>query len=85
LPDGTAALTWWHNQLKKTPLRSGVECIQGDKDFGKRFKKGVGKTEAIKVITTHEQIGVTKNGMKLQKRWMWSATWSASFAPEDPP
>jgi putative transposase len=77
LHDGTAALRWWQTELKKMPLLCGVERIYGDKHFGGRFKKGVEKTEVITVITAHEQIGVTKDGMKLhKKRWVVERTFA---------
>jgi putative transposase len=73
--DGTAALRWWQQELKKTPLLSGVERLYGDKHFGGRFKDGVEKAAGIEVITSHQQIGVTKDGMKLHKRrWVVERT-----------
>jgi putative transposase len=76
LHDGTAALRWWQKELRETPLLTGVERIYGDKHFGGRFKEGV-ETQAIKVITAHEQIGVTKDGMKLHKRrWVVERTFA---------
>ncbi|RYY64437.1 MAG: IS5 family transposase [Chitinophagaceae bacterium] len=75
--DGTAALQWWKQEGKKTPLLTGVERIYGDKHFGGRFKDGVEKKTTIKVITSHEQIGVTKDGMKLHKRrWVVERTFA---------
>jgi putative transposase len=73
--DGTAALTWWRQELVKTPLLSSVERLYGDKHFGGRFKEGVEATTTLKVITSHELIGVTKDGMKLhKKRWVVERT-----------
>ena len=75
--DGTAALQWWQQETKKTPLFAGVERIYGDTHFGGRFKKGVEKKTAIKVITSHEQIGVTTDGMRLHKRrWVVERTFA---------
>lgn len=77
LHDGTAALYWWQGELKKTPLLSGVERLYGDKHFGGRFKQGVERAEGVAVITTHEQIGVTRDGMKLHKRrWVVERTFA---------
>lgn len=73
--DGTAALRWWRGELKKTPLLRGLERIYGDRHFGGRFKAGVEATAGVAVITSHEQIGVTKDGMKLHKRrWVVERT-----------
>lgn len=75
--DGTAALKWWQQELKKMPLLSGVERLYGDRHFGGRFKKGVEKADGVEVITTHKQIGVTKDGMKLHKRrWVVERTFA---------
>jgi putative transposase len=73
--DGTATLQWWQQELKKTPLLAGVERLYGDKHFGGKFKEGVEKAAGVEVITSHEQIGVTKDGMKLHKRrWVVERT-----------
>jgi putative transposase len=75
--DGTTALKWWQQELRKAPLLSEIERLYGDRHFGGRFKEGVEKTEDIKVITTHEQIGITKDGMKLhKKRWVVERTFA---------
>ena len=73
--DGTAALKWWQQELKQAPLLSAVERLYGDKHFGGKFKKGVEAKKGVEVITTHEQIAVTKDGMKLHKRrWVVERT-----------
>ncbi len=73
--DATAALRWWQQTLKKTPLLASIERIYGDKHFGGRFKEGVEASQGVKVITSHEQIGVTNDGMKLHKRrWVVERT-----------
>ncbi|MBB1287032.1 IS5 family transposase [Flavisolibacter sp. BT320] len=77
LHDGTAALKWWKQELKKMPLLARVERLYVDRHFSGRFKKGVEKTQDIKVITAHVQFGVTKDGMKLHKRrWVVERTFA---------
>lgn len=77
LHDGTAALKWWQKELKKLPLLQGVERLYGDTHFGGRFKKGVENANDVEVITSHQQIGVTKDGMKLHKRrWVVERTFA---------
>lgn len=77
LHDGTAALRWWQQELKKMPLLSGVERLYGDRHFGGRFKRSMEKAGGVEVITTHEQIGVTTGGMKLHKRrWVVERTFA---------
>ena len=73
--DGTAALRWWQQGLKTIPLLTDIERIYGDRHFGGKFKKGVEAKQGVEVITSHEQIGVTKDGMKLhKKRWVVERT-----------
>ena len=73
--DGTAALLWWRKEVRKAPLFKEVKRIYGDKHFGGKFKKGVETSSVIEVITSHEQITVTKDGMKLHKRrWVVERT-----------
>jgi putative transposase len=75
--DGTAALNWWQQELRTTPLLSEMERLYGDTHFGGRFKKGVEAADGIEVITSHEQIGVTTDGMKLhKKRWVVERTFA---------
>ena len=77
LHDGTAALKWWKQELKKTPLLQRVERLYGDTHFGGRFKEGIEKQKGVEVITSHEQIGVTKDGMRLhKKRWVVERTFA---------
>lgn len=73
--DGTAALQWWQQELKETPLLSEVGRLYGDSHFAGKFKAGVEAEEGVKVITSHEQIGETSDGMKLhKKRWVVERT-----------
>jgi putative transposase len=73
--DGTATLQWWQQELNKTPLLTDIERLYGDRHFGGKFKEEVEAETAVKVITAHEQIGVTKDGMKLhKKRWVVERT-----------
>lgn len=75
--DGTAALQWWWQELRDVPLLSAIERLYGDKHFGGRFKQGVEQVAGVAVITTHEQVRVTKDGMKLhKKRWVVERTFA---------
>lgn len=73
--DGTAALRWWQEELKQMPLLCNIERLYGDRHFGGRFKAVIEAEQDLRVITSHEQIGVTKDGMKLhKKRWVVERT-----------
>lgn len=76
LHDGTAALKWRQQEGKKTPLLKEVVRIYGDTRWRPVQKRGR-KNKNIKVTTTHDQIGVTKDGMKLHKRrWVVEKTFA---------
>jgi putative transposase len=66
--NGTAALKWWPQELKKTPLLTGLKRMYGDRHLGGTFKEGVEADTTLKVIAPQEQIGVTKDGMKWHKK-----------------
>lgn len=75
--DGTAALKWWSEEVSMLPLLSEIERLYGDMHFGGRFKKGVEEKGLVKVITTHQLAGISKNGMKVHKnRWVVERTFA---------
>jgi putative transposase len=75
--DGTIGLQWGWQGGRKLPLLTAVERLYGDTHFGGRFKKVIEEMCGVEVITTHEQIGVTKEGMKLhKKRWVVERTFA---------
>jgi hypothetical protein len=82
--NGTAALKWWPQELKKTPLLTGLKRMYGDRHLGGTFKEGVEADTTLKVIAPQEQIGVTKDGMKLHKNagW-WNAPMPGNVAHKD--